>query len=48
MAKLQGEKVTQETRHLVEQNLVIPFLRKQSLKALGISLDFLADKLITN
>jgi hypothetical protein len=48
MSKLQGEKISQETRNLVEQNLVIPFLRKQSLKALGLSLDYLADKLITN
>lgn len=46
MNKLHGEKISQETKDMIENNLIIPFLKKQSLKCLGDSIDYLADKLI--
>ena len=48
LSKLQGEKISQETKDLVEQSLIIPFIKKQSLKSLGDGIDVLSDRLVTN
>ena len=36
------------TKELIDENLVVPFIRKQSLKSLGDGIDYLSDKLVTN
>ena len=46
--KLQGEKISQQTKDLIEESLIIPFIKKQSLKALGDGIDLLSERLVTN
>ena len=48
LSRLQNQKVTEETKDLVEQALIYPFIKKSSLKALGDGIDILSDKLIFN
>lgn len=48
MDKLEGEKISQETKDLVDQALIIPFIKKQSLKSIGDGIDALSESLVTN
>ena len=40
--------MSQETKKLIDEHLIIPFIKKQTLKALGEGIDYLSDKLVTN
>ena len=40
--------MTQQTKDLIDETLIIPFIKKQSLKALGEGIDMLSDKLVQN
>jgi len=48
LQKLQGEKMSQETKDMIDEQLILPFIKKQSLKSLGDGIDYLSDKMITN
>ena len=40
--------MSQQTKDLIDEDLIIPFIKKQSLKALGDGIDILSDKLVQN
>jgi len=40
--------MTQVTKDLLDEALVLPFLKNQTLKSLGDGIDFLSDKLVQN
>jgi len=42
----EGERISQQTRELINETLIIPFIKKGTLKTLGEGLDILSDKLI--
>jgi len=46
LKKLDGEKMSQETRDLIDEYLIVPYLKKPTLKVLGDGIDTLSDKLI--
>jgi hypothetical protein len=48
LERLQGEKVSQETKDLIEEHLILPYIKKQSLKSLGDGIDYICDKLVQN
>ena len=48
LQKLQGEKMSQETKDMIDEHLILPFVRKQTLKALGDGIDYLSERLVTN
>lgn len=48
LGKLEGEKMSQHTKELIDETLIIPFIKKQSLKSLGEGIDILCDKLVQN
>ena len=48
LLKLQGEKMSQETKDMIDEHLILPFIKKQTLKSLGEGIDFLSDKMVTN
>jgi len=48
LERLQGEKVSQETKDLIEENLILPYIKKQSLKSLGDGIDTICDRLVQN
>ena len=48
LEKLHGEKMTRDCREVLDELLVLPFMRKQSLKALGEGIDQLCDRLVLN
>ena len=45
---LDGEKISQETKDVIDQYLVLPYLKKQSLKSLGEGIDYLSDTFVMN
>ena len=40
--------MSQETKEMIDEQLIIPFIKKQTLKSLGDGIDYLSDKLVTN
>jgi hypothetical protein len=46
--KLQGEKMSQETKDMIDEHLILPFIKKQTLKSLGEGIDYLSDRMVTN
>ena len=48
LESLDGEKVSQETKDVIDQYLVLPYLKKQSLKSLGEGIDYLSDTFVMN
>jgi len=40
--------MTQETKDVIDQYLVLPYLKKQSLKSLGEGIDYLCDTFVQN
>lgn len=48
LARLEGEQITQESKDVIASGLIVPFLRKQTLKNLGECIDSLCDRLVTN
>jgi hypothetical protein len=40
--------MSQQTKELIDETLIIPFIKKGTLKALGEGIDILSDKLVQN
>jgi hypothetical protein len=40
--------MSQHTKDLIDETLIIPFIKKQTLKSLGEGIDILSDKLVEN
>jgi hypothetical protein len=48
LQKLQVEKMSQDTKEMIDEHLILPFLKKQTLKALGDGIDYLSERLVSN
>jgi len=40
--------MSQETKDLIDENLILPFIKKQTLKSLGDGIDIVCEKLVQN
>ena len=40
--------MSQETKDMIDEHLILPFIKKQTLKSLGDGIDYLSDRMVTN
>ena len=40
--------MSQDTKDMIDEHLILPFIKKQTLKSLGEGIDYLSDRMVTN
>ena len=40
--------MSQDTKEMIDEHLILPFLKKQTLEALGDGIDYLSERLVSN